>query len=114
MLRVIRSANQTISISLHRKWNHKKYCIPTSIVKLNIRETCASSLFFLFHFTGMNHNNAWPGTASIYIYYTWKNKYLTSESILRLFFKKHARIRLQRCVKIVKIAEAIGEQLSEI
>jgi hypothetical protein len=63
MLRVLGSANQTIY--LHRKWNHKKYCIPTSIVKLNICETCASSLFFLFHFTGMSHSNAWPGTASI-------------------------------------------------
>jgi hypothetical protein len=38
--------------------------MPTSIVKLNIFETCASSLFFLFHFTGISHSNAWPGTAS--------------------------------------------------
>ena len=38
--------------------------LPTSVIQLNIFETCA---FFLFHLTRMSHSNAWPGTASIII-----------------------------------------------
>jgi hypothetical protein len=49
---------------VEKVWNHKKYCIPTGIGKLNIFETWASSLFLLFHVTGISHSNAWPGTAS--------------------------------------------------
>jgi ATP-dependent DNA helicase PIF1 len=50
----------------------KKYCIPTGIGKLNIFETWASSLFLLFHVTGLSHSNAWPGTASMLI--NWKKR----------------------------------------
>jgi hypothetical protein len=63
MLRFPGSANQTIYISA-QQMEPQKYCIPTGIGKLNIFETWASSLFWLFHVTGMSHSNAWPGTAS--------------------------------------------------
>ena len=65
MLHVLESANQTISM-LYRQHNNHKCCIPTSIAKLNILETCAFN-FFLFHLIRMEHSNTWPGTASIYV-----------------------------------------------
>ena len=54
------------SLYLHRKWNYQKYCVSTSIGKLNILETC---IFFFFpHLNKLSHSNAWPGTASICMY----------------------------------------------
>ena len=54
------------SLYLHRKWNYQKYCVSTSIGKLNILETCI--FFFFSHLNKLSHSNAWPSTASIYIY----------------------------------------------
>ena len=47
--------------------NYQKYCVSTSIGKLNILETC---IFFFFfpHLNKLSHSNMWQGTASIYIY----------------------------------------------
>ena len=49
-----------------KKWNYQKYCVSTSIGKLNILETCI--FFFFLHLNKLGHNNAWPGTASIYLH----------------------------------------------
>ena len=53
------------SLYLHRKWNYQKYCVSTSIGKLNILETCI--FFFFSHLNKLNHSNARPSTASISI-----------------------------------------------
>jgi hypothetical protein len=37
------------SLSLHRKWNHKQYCIPTRIVKLKICDTCWNNMLVVEH-----------------------------------------------------------------
>ena len=40
--------------------------LPTSVIQLNIFETCAFFLF-VFHLTRVSHSNSWPGTASTII-----------------------------------------------
>ena len=40
---LFQSCQSRQSLYLHRKWNYQKYCVSTSIGKLNIWETCISS-----------------------------------------------------------------------
>jgi hypothetical protein len=58
----IRAEEPDNLLYLHRQWNNKKYCMPTSIVKLYILETCAFSfLSFPFNQTEPQQRVAWYG-----------------------------------------------------
>ena len=94
------------SLYLHRNWNYQKFCVSTSIGKLNILETC---IFFFFfpHLNKLSHGNAWPGTASINIYNFHSTKGYALLPV-QMFFTSLFVNQFNFCSKIFLLTLSLG------